>query len=153
MDSVMAGIKQAQTTRQTQIEQAKQKETTALYQVIDSTSEFMGMEIPQNVKDAMKKKVDSGKLVTENNNARTQVLGHYFSLFGDKILTKLAKDAKVSGDAAYNRGVTAARGGLSNTPLKPDVSAGHNSGSTDLDKSPVEGLKNIDKDAKEGFPS
>ena len=153
IDSVMAGIKKAQDTRLAQISQAKEKEKTELCKVIDSISEFMGMPVDQKFKDAMKEKVSSGKLVIENNNARTQVLGHYFSLYGDKILAKMAKDAKTAGDAAYNRGVQTARGGLSNTPIKPDLTAGHSSGGVDPDKSPVEGLKNIDKDAKEGFPS
>ena len=115
----------------------------------------MGMPVDQKTKDPSERKSCIYlKLVIENNNARTQVLGHYFSLYGDKILAKMAKDAKTAGDAAYNRGVQTARGGLSNTPIKPDLTAGHSSGALKSDKSRSRKVsENIDKDAKEGFPS
>lgn len=151
-NEIIGTIKQSQENKQLEIQSQQIKEKGELAKVIDQTNTFMGMEIPQNVKDAMKRKVESGKLTIENNNAQTQILGHYFMLFGDKIFQKIEKEKKDNMDAGYNRGIRKVTERLHDAPPKPADAIGH--GSRDPkndDAKPLGNFTDIDKDAKTGF--
>lgn len=151
-NEIIESVKHAQSERQLQITNQANKEKADLLKIVEQTNEFMGFPIPQNVKDAMKRKIDSGKLTIENDNAQTQVLGHYFMLFGNKIYQKMQTELKDRQDAGYNRGIVKVVEKLHNAPTKPENATGQRTAvPTDDTKKPLDGFKDVDKDTKEGF--
>lgn len=144
-------------TREDHLERIRieaEKEKTELKKVVNEMDKFMGMDIPKNVKDAMIKKIDAGKLTIENNNARTQILGHYFNLWGDRILSKIKEATEDEGNKAYGRGVQKVVSVLHNTPIEPELPGGRNAPrKEETPRGKLPQMKDIDKDSVSGFPS
>ena len=151
-NKIITSIKTAQQDKERERQSAERGEKDAMLKVIDETNTFLGLPLAQNLKTKMKAKVEKGQLTIENNNAETQILGHYFMLFGDKVIGKMEAEKKNAVDAAYNRGLKKIKDKLHNAPPESEKDRGRRGhGLPEEDTAPLSGLKNIDSEAKDGF--
>lgn len=150
-NQVLATVKQTNDNYQAKVQAGQVKERTELKQVLDNTKEFMGISIPDNVKDILKREIDTGAFTDKNDNAQTQMKARLFDLFGDKVLSKVNKDWQKKVDDAYNRGVIGQQKRLHSIPPKPDEQPGHNSTRIETDKGKLPDMANVDADARQVF--
>ena len=148
-NQVMQSIKSTNDAYQASVQQTAIKERGELKTVLDQTKEFMGIPIPDNVKDILKREIDGGQFTKKNDNAQTQMKARLFDLFGDKVLAKVNKDWQTKVDEAYNRGVKGMQNRLHNIPVKPEEQPGHGGSRTPQEQGKLADMSNIDKDAKQ----
>ena len=116
-------------------------------EALDTMDDFLGLSIPDNVKNVLKQEIESGVLTEANNNARTQVKARLFDLFSGKVLDHFEKRLAEERQKSYNAGYAAIDDNLHNRPPRTEAGeAVDRSKGAKGDEGPLDGLLTVEDD-------
>ena len=113
---------------------------------------FMGMKIPDKIKNHMAAEIETGRFREVMDNPRAQLFGRLYMLFGDQILKNMEAKILEKNREGFNKGKDDVHADLHNIeqPGQQKRSAEESRRSPDANNSPLSGFLNIDEDAVPG---
>jgi hypothetical protein len=116
LDNIVKESEAAAIEKQTIEVKNREVENNNILESINKIDKFMGLDLPQSAKDDLIKEVKSGQFHKEINNSETVVKARLYTLYADKIISKLNTDIDKAKKEGYASGFAKGKGELHNIP-------------------------------------